>query len=342
MSSARAYAHTNIALVKYWGKRAQATAAQRALNLPATGSLSLTLDRFGTDTTVTFVNDASDSAVLDGNPVEGAELTRISAFLDLIRARAQSTSRVRIESRNDVPTAAGLASSASGFAALALAGSKAFGLDLDATKLSALARQGSGSAARSLFGGFARLECGVHDDSGEDAVARAIPTAADLDVRLLVVRCAQGRKKVGSTVGMNRTMETSPYYAAWVSTHAKDLDDATAAIAAGDFGQVGAIMERSTLKMHASALAATPGLWYFAPATIAVMNAVRDLRDDDGIECFFTMDAGPHVKVLCREGAAEALATTLGAIDGVFGVDIAAPGPAAHLIESSDATVAST
>ncbi len=333
MVYARAYAHTNIALVKYWGKRAQDTAADRAKNLPATGSLSLTLDRFGTDTAVTLDDSAAqDRATLDGVAVEGKELARISRFVDLVRASSQRTERVVVESRNDVPTAAGLASSASGFAALAVASAKAFALPLDVTKLSALARQGSGSAARSLIAGFARLERGTRDD-GSDCVARAISTSSALDLRLLVVRCAQGRKKVGSTVGMNTTMETSPYYRAWCETHAADLDAATEAIAAGDFSRVGEVMEHSTLKMHASALAAQPGLWYFAPPTIAVMTAVRDMRESGAKECFFTMDAGPHVKVLCRAEDASQLADDLGTIAGVHGVEIAAPGPSPALLD---------
>lgn len=333
MVFARAYAHTNIALVKYWGKRAQSSAQERALNLPATGSLSLTLDRFGTDTSVTLDRNASeDVAHLDGAPLSDQERDRISRFVDLVRTEVGDDCRVVVESRNDVPTAAGLASSASGFAALAVATSRAFGLSLSVTALSELARKGSGSAARSLIGGFARLERGERDD-GKDCVARGLSTSPSLDLRLLVVRCAEGRKKVGSTVGMNSTMETSPYYQAWCETHAQDLDAATSAIASGDFGAVGKTMEHSTLKMHASALAAQPGLWYFAPATIAVMSAVRDLREAGDVECFFTMDAGPHVKVLCRASDAVALSERLAAIDGVFGVETAAAGPSPAVLD---------
>lgn len=333
MVFARAYAHTNIALVKYWGKRAQGSAQERALNLPATGSLSLTLDRFGTDTSVTLDKDATeDRASLDGKALEGKERERISRFIDLVRADVGVETRVVVESRNDVPTAAGLASSASGFAALAVAASRAFGQNLDVTALSELARKGSGSAARSLIGGFARLERGERDD-GHDCVAHAITTSPSLDLRLLVVRCAEGRKKVGSTVGMNSTMETSPYYRAWCETHASDLDTATSAIASGDFSAVGTTMEHSTLKMHASALAAQPGLWYFAPATVAVMTAVRDSREAGDVECYFTMDAGPHVKVLCRAEDAERLSERLAAIDGIFGIETAAAGPSPALLD---------
>ncbi len=334
MSNARAYAHTNIALIKYWGKRGQDD-AHRALNLPATGSLSLTLDRFGTETEVRLVDDGEDRASLDGVALSGKELGRIQTFLDLVRARAGRTERCVVESRNDVPTAAGLASSASGFAALAVAATTAFELKATDAELSALARQGSGSAARSIFAGFARMERGVLDD-GSDAIAAPMSVADGFDVRLLVVRCAQGRKKTGSTVGMQRTTETSPFYDAWVQTHAADLDDATEALAAGDLNRVGETMEHSTLKMHASALAARPGLWYFAAPTVSVMSKVRDLREDDGVPCFFTMDAGPHVKVLCRPQDAPMLVKTLGTIDGVFGVEVAGPGPAPRVMSPGE------
>ncbi|HEY1098940.1 MAG TPA: diphosphomevalonate decarboxylase [Myxococcota bacterium] len=327
MSSATstAYAHTNIALVKYWGKRA---GAWPGLNLPAVGSLSLTLDRFGTETSVEFADD--DSFVLDGVDVSAAEAKKVYAFVDRVRALAQQPQqRVRVRSRNDVPTAAGLASSASAFAALAVATTHAFGLDLDGAALSRLARQGSGSAARSIFGGFVRLNKGVRDDGG-DCFAEALP--ASLDVRLVVVRTVAGKKDTGSTDGMEHTSSTSPYFDAWVKTHDTDLVDAADAIAAGDLPKLGEVMEHSTLKMHATTLAARPGFFYFAPATIAVLLGVRRLRAE-GFGCWATMDAGPHVKVLCAPADAERVSSSLATIDGVSGVDIAAAGPAARIIQ---------
>ncbi len=321
---ARAIAHTNIALVKYWGKR------DAALNLPATGSLSLTLDGFYTDTTVTLGGE-TDRLTLDGTAASDAETARVSRYLDLVRDLAGRTERAQIESENHVPTAAGLASSASGFCALALAASSAYGLDLDPRALSVLARRGSGSAARSVFGGFVRMDKGVRDD-GEDCAASPIATPAGFDLCLLVVRCATGRKKVGSTVGMNSTEQTSPYFPAWVETHDADMRAAEAAIAARDLDALGATMEHSTLKMHASALAAQPGLWYFRPVTLAVMDAVRALREE-GVTAYFTMDAGPHVKVLCRAEDGEGIADRLSQIEGTRGVSVCRPGPAARLVD---------
>lgn len=321
MKTARA--HTNIALVKYWGKRATAR------NLPATGSLSLTLDRYHTTTTIALDVGPNDELFIDGQPAQARELARASAFVGRIRELVGIQASCRIDSQNCVPTAAGLASSASGFAALAVAAAAAFDLDLDAVQLSALAREGSGSAARSLFGGFVRMHRGVLSD-GSDAVAEPVPCHPALDVRLIVVRCATGRKKDTSTDAMQHTALTSPYYSAWVDEHERDLETAQSALADGDLAALGEVMEYSTLKMHASALAARPGIWYFSPATIAVMNDVKRLRAD-GAAAWFTMDAGPHVKILCRTKDAQALADELSTVSQVEGVEIAGPGPNAHL-----------
>jgi diphosphomevalonate decarboxylase len=327
VKSATAYAHTNIALVKYWGKRA---GSGPGLNLPAVGSLSLTLDRFGTETTVAPLDDdAHDRFVLGGHAVEAGEAAKVSLFLDRVRALAGSRARALVTSRNDVPTAAGLASSASAFAALALAATRAYGVDVDARALSQLARMGSGSAARSIFGGFVELHRGVLDD-GSDCYAEPLP-APSFDARLVVVRCGEGKKDTGSTVGMEHTAQTSPYFRAWVDTHAADLDDARAALARSDLAKLGEVMEHSTLKMHATTLAARPGFFYFQPTTIAALLAVKALRAR-GTGAWATMDAGPHVKVLCASADADDVANELRGVPGVRGVDVAAPGPAARVL----------
>lgn len=324
---ARAFAHTNIALVKYWGKR---EGARPDLNLPAVGSLSLTLDRYGTDTTVELTDAGADALVLDGAK---ADASRVARFLDLVRTMAGRRERARVTSTNTVPTAAGLASSASAFAALALAASRAYGLDLDARALSILARRGSGSAARSVFGGFVLLHRGQRDDGGD---CFAEPLDAALEARLVVVRCGEGPKSVGSTEGMERTSRTSPYYPAWVETHAGDLDDARRALAAGDLLRLGQVMEHSTLKMHATTFAARPGFWYASPVTFAVLDEVKRLRAA-GVPAYFTMDAGPHVKVLCAPADADRIARRLGEVPGTRAVEVAAPGGPARLLEGGGA-----
>jgi diphosphomevalonate decarboxylase len=330
-----AWAHTNIALVKYWGKR---DGASPGLNLPATGSLSMTLDGFGTTTTVTLDPDATrDVFVLDDEPQEddSESAQRVFEFLDLAAgATREQRAKARVVSRNQVPTAAGLASSASAFAALALAAARAYrGADtLGPRELSMLARRGSGSAARSVFGGFVVMHRGQRDD-GSDCFAE--PMEGDgvgkLDARLVVVRCGTGKKATGSRTGMEHARQTSPFFAPWVDTHARDLADAQAAIAAGDIERLGEVMEHSTHKMHATTFTARPAFWYWNPVTLAVLTEVKLLRDR-GTGAWATMDAGPHVKVLCTAVDAPNIARHLEALHGVVGVDVAGPGGPARIV----------
>jgi len=329
MTSATAVAGTNIALVKYWGKR------DEALNLPATGSLSLTLDRLGTRTRVAFDggDGARDRVTLDGAPAAEKVAARVTAFLDRVRARAEIATRATVVTDNSVPTASGLASSASGFAALAVAAARAAGLELAPAELSILARLGSGSAARSIFGGFVEMARGSRAD-GTDAAARPLPEGDGWDVRLVVAITAAGEKALGSTAAMRRTAETSPYYDAWVRGVDGDLAAARAALGARDLAALGAVAERSALRMHASALAADPPILYWNPATVAAMARVRALRSA-GTPAFFTIDAGPHVKVLCAARDAEAIAAALGEVPGVLRTLSAAPGSGARLVEAA-------
>ena len=327
--AATAVAGTNIALVKYWGKR------DAALNLPATGSLSLTLDGLGTRTTVRFSSAlAADRFVLDGVPADARASARVTVFLDRVRARAHTDARAEVVSDNTVPTASGLASSASGFAALAVAAARAAGLAASPAELSELARLGSGSAARSIFGGFVEMAPGARAD-GRDAVAAPLELDAATawrDVRLVVAVTSAEAKLIGSTEAMERTARTSPYYAAWIAGVADDLAEARAAIAARDLGRLGAVAERSTLRMHASALAAEPGIIYWNAATLAAMASVRALRAA-GVAAFFTIDAGPHVKVLAASADAPRIANVLSETPGVLRTVVAAPGRGAHIVE---------
>ena len=222
-TTATAVAHPNIALIKYWGKR------DEAVQLPATGSLSLTLGIAPTTTTVSLIDDPSvtaDLGTLNGQEMVGKDLSRVQKFLDLVRERAGSTSFAEVTSTNEIPTGAGLASSASGFGALALAAAKAYGLDYTPEQLSALARRGSGSACRSIFGGLVEWLPG-DDDASSHAVA--LPDSG-LDLSLVVAVLAPGRKKIDSRAAMRRTVETSPFFPAWVEQVPRDIEDMKACL----------------------------------------------------------------------------------------------------------------
>ena len=325
-----AIAGTNIALVKYWGKR------DAALNLPANGSLSLTLAELGTRTSVRFIDGAdADRVTLGGAAADARFHARVVTFLDRVRARAGIAARAEVATENSVPTASGLASSASGFAALALAASRAAGLDLPASELSELARLGSGSAARSIYGGFVEMARGERAD-GRDAVASPLGLRDDgpaWDVRLVVAITAAGEKAEGSTSAMDRTASTSPFFPAWVASVPADLAEARAAIAARDLPRLGTVAERSALRMHATAMAADPAIIYWNGATVAAVHATRALRAR-GLRAYFTIDAGPHVKVLCAATDAGEVAAALGNVPGVLRTITAAPGTGARLADA--------
>jgi diphosphomevalonate decarboxylase len=325
VTRAVAEANTNIALVKYWGKR------PGPYNLPAVGSLSLTLEGLTTRTEVRFDAALStDELVLNGKAQEGEPTRRIASFLDLVRERAGVKTRARVTSENNFPTAAGLASSASAFAALALAATRAAGLELPARELSILARRGSGSAARSIFGGLVEMHKGERED-GTDSYAEPLDGAEAMSLRLVVGVTTEGAKETLSTDGMRHTAETSPYYADWVRTHPADLAEAKRAIAARDLEALGVVTERSALTMHASAMAARPAVVYFIGATIDGYRAVVAMRKG-GLPAWFTCDAGPHVKVLTDAKHADEVAAKLAAVPGVRSTRVCAPGRAARVV----------
>jgi diphosphomevalonate decarboxylase len=322
---ATATAPANIALVKYWGKR------DPALNLPAAGSISVTLGGLETTTSIRFDDDLEqDHVTLDGQ-VDAGTSVRVTRFLQYVRERFEQTSYAEVKTTNNFPTGAGLASSASGFAALTLAVDKALALGLAPEALSALARQGSGSAARSLIDGFAEMHPGTQAD-GEDAFATQLASVDALPLTVLAAITTSAPKAVSSSEGMERCRKTSPYHAAWLGQVGRDLDAMRTAIADGELERVGAIAERNALCMHADMLAAEPPLRYWNAATVTVLDHVAALRAE-GAQAWCTIDAGPQVKVLCNTDAGSQIAKSLIALPGVEKVHVLRPSIGARVIE---------
>lgn len=289
---ATAKANTNIALIKYWGKR------NENLFLPMNSSLSITLDKFYTITTVEFQKNLhKDQFILNNKPASEKESNKVFTFLDKIRKRAGVNIHAIVTSDNKVPTAAGFASSASGFAALAAASAKALQLNLDERELSILARQGSGSACRSIYGGFVEWQKGERED-GEDSFALQLLPENQWKLSILSVMVNSKKKKVSSREGMKRTVESSPFYSGWLQTVESDLEIAKKAIQARDFQTLGEVIEANALKMHATMLGAKPPILYWESGTLEVIKYIHELRSL-GIKAYFTIDAGPNVKVLC-------------------------------------------
>ncbi|MGB5619602.1 MAG: diphosphomevalonate decarboxylase [Desulfobacterales bacterium] len=323
---ASSIAHPNIALVKYWGK------SDWSRNLPAVGSISVTLSQLETRTTVEVRRGLqSDRLYINGNTVGPDQTRRMASFLDEIRRIAGTDLCCEVHSRNSFPTAAGLASSASGFAALTLAATRAFGLTLQPKELSALARLGSGSAARSIYGGFVELPAG--NDCNRDCAALQIENERFWPISILVAVTSENVKPIGSRDAMAITEIRSPFYGVWIEESQKDIMEMRTAIRRRDIETVGTIAEHSALKLHGMLMAARPGILYWNQGTIGAIQEIIHLREST-IPVYFTIDAGPQVKAICPKSYESIVAERLRATPGVEVVLRSAPGPAASLLET--------
>lgn len=311
---ATALAHPNIALVKYWGKR------NEPLILPHQSSLSVTLAPLSVTTSVEFTgNKGPDDVEINGKAAQGSEGARVIAALDLVRREVSSLGSAKVVSRGDFPAAAGLASSAAAFAALAVAARKAAGLPREWKAESILARQGSGSACRSVQGGVCVWRKGVALD-GSDSFAEQVLTESHWpQLRLLVAMVSKEEKEVKSRDGMRNTVDTSPYYPAWVKDAEASIEPAIKALRAKNLEAIGELAERNAWRMHATAFAADPPLSYFKPETLQLIGALAKARRD-GVPVYFTLDAGPNPVLLTlaeHEEKAIAVAKACGASEVV-------------------------
>ncbi len=322
MTTATAIAHPNIAFIKYWGNR------DHALRLPSNGSISMNLDGLFTRTTVSFQPSLPfDELMINGREVTGAGLQRVSYILDLIRSMAGMQERAEVITENNFPSGAGIASSASAFAALALAGSAAAGLNLSEAELSRLARRGSGSASRSIPAGFVEWQAGTGD---EDSYAVSIATPEYWKLADCIAIVSASHKKTGSTEG-HALAPTSPLQAARVADAPRRLDLCRSAILNRDFEALASIVELDSDMMHAVMMTSSPALHYWQPASLSVMQAVRQWRSE-GLPVCYTVDAGPNVHVLCPETEAQRVDRRLREIPGVSDVLVARAGGAAKLV----------
>ncbi|MBR1374950.1 MAG: diphosphomevalonate decarboxylase [Cardiobacteriaceae bacterium] len=295
--NATAFAPSNIALAKYWGKR------DTELNLPCNSSISISLGSLGTKTTLRASNQ--DRVVLNGEeiPLDKPFAAKIINFLDYFRANLWQGA-MEVITENNIPTAAGLASSASGFAALTLAANDFWNLDLDTKTLSAIARIGSGSAARSFWQGFVKWQRGKNPD-GLDSYAEPLALAENSpsrNLRLALVKIDEKAKKNPSRDAMIHSAKTSPYFSAWIATAEIELHKIEAAITSGNIQELLQLAESNALAMHAVMLASRPSLLYLQAESIVAIKKVWDLREH-GAEIFFTIDAGPNLKLLFEENA---------------------------------------
>ena len=301
MRQATCVSCANIALVKYWGNR------DRALRLPANSSLSMNLASLTTTTTVEFRDDlASDVVTIDDVEAQGSARERVVAHLDRVRALASINAKACVVSHNNFPAGTGLASSASAFAALTVAACAAAGLALSTDELSRLARRGSGSACRSVPGGFVLWDACDEDDC---SFGRTIAPADHWDLRDVIAIVESAHKATGSTEG-HALADSSPLQAARVASTPPRLERCKAALLSRDFPALAEVIEQDALAMHAVMMTSAPPLFYWRPATLAVMRAVRAWRAD-GLAVAFTIDAGPNVHCLCPAASASKVETLL-------------------------------
>lgn len=292
-----AFAPANIALCKYWGKR------QRELNLPQTDSLSVSLDALGAHTVLRRA--AKDRVFLNGVEVHENEAFFVRA-MEFLRLFIDPCQAIELETQSSVPVAAGLASSASGFAALVLAMEDWFGWGLKNREASLLARIGSGSACRSVHAGFSWWHAGSRDD-GMDCYAEALDEVwPDLRVGLLILE--SGPKPIGSREAMDRTIASSMLYRSWPNQVEKDLAEIRSAISGRDMTRLGEAAEQNALSMHATMIASRPAVLYWTVATVDTLRRVWALREQ-GVAVYATMDAGPNVKLLYEASSTEAVHT---------------------------------
>lgn len=255
----------------------------------------MTLDALYTDTGLCFHTGSRDVFYLNGILQDRGETDKISNFIDYFRQRTGRKDRVFISTYNNFPTAAGLASSASGYAALAGIANQVFACNLKDRDLSIITRRGSGSACRSLFGGFVTWQTG---DQDQDSYAQEFAPAHDYAMLIVVVNKA--RKKYSSRQAMKAVVDQSIFYPAWVDQAKLDYEDMKRAILQQDFSKIGQIAEANCLRMHATTWGLARPFSYLQAESLVAMDRVRDLRAG-GLEVYFTMDAGPNVKLFCQK-----------------------------------------
>ena len=322
-NQATALAHPNIAFIKYWGLR------DVTHRIPANDSLSMNIAGLSTRTTVTLDSSLdADVLVLNGQRASGAGLERAQHFMDRIRRLAGNRAYALIESENNFPIGAGVASSASGFAALALAGTTAFGLALPEPALSSLARYGSGSACRSIPSGF--VEWRTDPETG-DSYASSFAPPDHWDLVDCIAVLSESHKKTGSQAGM-RLAGTSPLQAARVADSARRVRLCRQAILARDFDAFAAITELDSNLMHAVMMTSEPPLFYWQPESLAIMQAVKSWQVE-GLPVTYTLDAGPNVHVICRQEALDEVLTRLRQMPGLINVLKGGPAGPARLLK---------
>ena len=282
-----------------------------------------------TTTRVAWAGDLqADRLTINGVEAEGPALERVRGHLDQLRASFGISRFARVDSTNNFPMGTGIASSASGFAALTLAASAALDLGLSERELSMLARLGSGSAARSIPAGFVEWQAG---DSHETSFARSFAPPGHWPLVDVIALVSRAHKRTGSSAG-HETARSSPFQPARVASAGERLRSLKTAIMDRDFARFAEIVEADSNMMHAVMMTSEPPLFYWAPLSLAIMAAVRRWRLDENLAVCYTLDAGPNVHCICAAEDADAVTVRLRALSGELEIMRSGAGGAAALL----------
>lgn len=308
---ASAIAHSNIAFVKYWGKK------DTKLFIPTRSNISMTLDALTSTTTIEFSNDyEKDVLIINGKEQSGKAYDKAIRHIGTIRKYAGVTDKAKVVSENNFPTAAGMASSASGFAAMTVAANEALGLGLDDKQLSIISRQGSGSSCRSIKGGFVEWHTG---NTSEESYAEQVFDENHWDLRDIIAIVEPEEKKVSSRAGMQMSMENCPLYPDFVKGAEKNLADVKKGLAEKDFNLTGEALELDSLMLHSIMMTTKPALLYWAAPTVKVMHEIMNWREQ-GLQAYHTIDAGPNVHIITTAEYANEIEQKAKEIEGVKGI----------------------
>ena len=295
--------YANIAIIKYWGKK------DPIKMIPATSSISLTLENLFTETEISFITreeaiektgQASDLLYINGELQNEEQIKKIAKVVNLFRD--DRSQLVKIDTTNNMPTEAGLSSSSSGLSAAIKACNKLFDKNLSREELAQISKFASGSSSRSFFGPI-----GMWDkDTGEVSEVKT-----DLKLAMIVLVLNEEKKIISSRKGMALCMETSTSFDEWIRQSEIDFENMKKYLSEGDFSKVGELTEENALRMHETTKNANPPFTYLTEKSFEAMEYVKELRKQ-GERCYFTMDAGPNVKVLCLEEDFERLKDIFG------------------------------
>ncbi|MEM7030348.1 MAG: diphosphomevalonate decarboxylase [Chloroflexota bacterium] len=322
MSKATAASCANIAFIKYWGN------VDQTLRIAATPSLSMNLADLTITATVHFDEaQSSDRLIMNGTPTTGAAADRVFQHLDLVRKKANIQTAAVVETESNFPAGAGIASSAAAFSALAVAGAKAAGLSLSEAELSALARRGSGSASRSVPTGYCEWLAGGSDES---SYATSVASPDHWDLYDVVAIVDTGHKSVGSTGG-HSIADTSPLQACRINSAPDRFERCKEALLQRDLATFGSLIEEDSTIMHSVMMTSQPALFYWSPATLAIMKATEQWRTD-GLLAYYTIDAGPNVHLICESHQADQVREAVSTVPGVKDIKGSAVGGPTQLL----------